>query len=147
MNVLSWKNWFYQTQRVLRLVRAHWSNARNSTHIRILIFARISEISRTSLVNSFYIFSLLKIKKFHFKCKNIFKFKIWFSNEIDFGFQFRIPLSEIIWIVCLNVCDLEKVLAKFHPMKSVGIANNLSSSLAQIFSTKFFTLFSDNLEK
>ena len=63
----------------------------------------------------FYIFSLLKIKKFHFHCKNNFKFKIWFSNEIDFGFQFRIPLSEIIWIVCLNVCDLERFWQNFTP--------------------------------
>ena len=62
-----------------------------------------------------HFFTAQNKKNFHFKCKNIFKFKIWFSNEIDFGFQFRIPLSEIIWIVCLNVCDLERFWQNFTP--------------------------------
>ena len=44
-----------------------------------------------------------------------FKFDVGFSNKIDFGFQFIIPLSEIICIVCANICDLERFGQNFTP--------------------------------
>ena len=75
---------------------------------------------------------MLKIKNLDFEWENIFKFEDWFSNKIDFGFQLRISLSEIICIVCANICDRERFGQNFNPWNRVGIANNLSLALANI---------------
>ena len=60
---------------------------------------------------------------------NIFKSQVRLSNKIDFGFKFRTPLSEIICIVCTNICDPDRFGQNFAPWNRVAIANNLSLSI------------------
>ena len=124
--------------------RAHRSNTRNSTHIRILIFATISQISRNSLVNQFYVFHCSKIKKNHFKCENIFKFEVLFSNEIDFGFQFRIPLSEIICIQSSSRIGNARIGNKssfFGKLSPPVQGTNKKFELLKLHSAKIETLY------
>ena len=49
--------------------------------------------------------------------------------KIDLCFQFWTPLSEIIFIVCSNICDPDRFGQNFAQWNRVGIANNFSLSI------------------